>query len=142
MQPHGLSLPLEKGRGVAKQSRYIVLMMGALLVATVVPYGAATVRSAPEAATSSDWPMLAHDPARSGSTPREIRPPFVRKWYRLFPDEGLMAGVQPIVAGDTVYVGTLRGFLHAIDEATGQDRWVFRAGGAILHACAVADNKV
>lgn len=142
MQPHGLSLPLEKGRGVAKQSRYIVLMMGALLVATVVPYGAATVRSASEAATSSDWPMLAHDPARSGSTPREIRPPFVRKWYRLFPDEGLMAGVQPIVAGDTVYVGTLRGFLHAIDEATGQDRWVFRAGGAILHACAVADNKV
>lgn len=91
---------------------------------------------------SSDWPMLAHDPARSGATPVEIRPPFVRKWYRLFPDEGLMAGVQPVVADGIVYVGTLRGTLHAIDDATGEDRWVFRAGGAILHTCAAGDGKV
>src|SRR6185503_787759 len=55
---------------------------------------------------------------------------------RAFPDEGLMAGVQPVVAGDTVYVGTLRGVLHAIDAGTGEDRWTYEARGAILHACA------
>ncbi|MDW8223722.1 MAG: PQQ-binding-like beta-propeller repeat protein, partial [Gemmatales bacterium] len=89
-----------------------------------------------------DWPMLARDPGRSGATPVEIRPPMVRKWYRLFADEGLMAGMQPVLANGVVYVGTLRGILHAIDDATGQDRWTYRAGGAILHSCAVAGDKV
>ncbi|MCS7237236.1 MAG: PQQ-like beta-propeller repeat protein [Thermoguttaceae bacterium] len=93
-------------------------------------------------ADSSDWPMLAHDPGRSGATSVEIRPPFVRKWYRLFIDEGLMAGVQPVVAGGAVYIGTLRGKLYAIEDSTGQDRWIFQAGGAILHSCAVAEGKV
>ncbi|HEV8291624.1 MAG TPA: PQQ-binding-like beta-propeller repeat protein, partial [Tepidisphaeraceae bacterium] len=91
---------------------------------------------------SADWPMLAHDPARSGCTADEIRPPFERKWYRLFADEGLMAGVQPVIADGKVFIGTMRGTLRAIDAETGKDLWTFRAGGAILHACAVADGKV
>ena len=53
-----------------------------------------------------------------------------------------MAGVQPIVAGGRVYVGTLKGVLHAIDAETGRDAWTFRAGGPIHHACAAADGKV
>mgnify|MGYP007016027549 CR=1 FL=1 len=48
--------------------------------------------------------MLAHDCARSGTTPTEIRPPFGRKWYRLFPDEGLMSGIQPVIADGKVFV--------------------------------------
>jgi hypothetical protein len=86
--------------------------------------------------------MLAHDPGRSGATSTEIRPPFERKWYRLFPDEGLMAGVQPIVAGGKVFVGTMVGVLHAMDDVTGEDVWAFKTPGAILHTCAVAGNKV
>jgi hypothetical protein len=89
-----------------------------------------------------DWPMLAHDPARSGATATEIRPPFERKWYRLFPEEGLMAGVQPVIADDKVFVGTMRGVLHAMDSGTGKDVWVYRADGAILHTCAVDAGKV
>jgi len=89
-----------------------------------------------------DWPMLGHDCARSGATSTEIRPPFARKWYRLFADEGLMTGVQPIVAEGKVFIGTMRGKLHAIDSETGRDAWVFSAGGAILHACAVGEGKV
>ena len=88
------------------------------------------------------WPMLAHDAARSGATAAEIRPPFARKWYRLFPDEGLMAGVQPVVADGCVYVGTLAGVVHAIDAETGRDRWTFRAPGAVLHSCAADGGKV
>ena len=88
------------------------------------------------------WPMLAHDPERSGATPTEIRPPFERKWYRLFADEGLVAGIQPIVAGRKVFVGTMAGVLHAIDSDTGKDLWSFKAAGAILHTCAAADRKV
>src|SRR5215212_11585438 len=90
----------------------------------------------------ADWPMLGHDSARSGATADEIRPPFERKWYRLFADEGLMAGVQPVISDGKVFVGTMRGVLHAIDSESGKDVWTFRAGGAILHACAVADGRV
>ncbi|MBI2929979.1 MAG: PQQ-like beta-propeller repeat protein [Verrucomicrobia bacterium] len=86
--------------------------------------------------------MLGHDVARSGATPDELRPPFERKWYRLFDDEGLLSGVQPVVADGKVFVGTLRGRLHAIDAETGRDGWSFPAGGAILHASAVAGGKV
>src|ERR1044071_9802267 len=89
-----------------------------------------------------DWPMLAHDVSRSGATAEEVRPPFERKWYRLFADEGLMAGVQPVIAEGKVNVGTMRGILHAIDSESGKDVWTFAAGGAILHACAVADGRV
>ena len=94
------------------------------------------------AARADDWPMLGHDAGRSGATADEVRPPFERKWYRAFIDEGLMAGVQPVVAGGTVYVGTLRGVVHAIDAQTGNDRWTFQAGGAVLHSCAAGGGKV
>jgi len=86
--------------------------------------------------------MLAHDPGRSGSTSTEIKPPFERKWYRLFPDEGLMAGFQPIISDGKVFIGTMAGKLHAIDEATGEDIWEFETPGSILHTCAVGEGKV
>lgn len=89
-----------------------------------------------------NWPMLGHDCARSGATSTEIRPPFARKWYRLFADEGLMAGVQPVIADGKVFIGTMRGTLHAVDSETGKDAWAYSAGGAILHACAAGEGKV
>ena len=86
--------------------------------------------------------MLAHDPARSGATAVEVRPPFERKWYRLFADEGLMAGVQPIIAGGKVFIGTMAGTLYAIDSDTGKDLWTFKTAGAILHTPAATGDKV
>ena len=53
-----------------------------------------------------------------------------------------MAGVQPVVAEGKVFVGTMRGTLHAMDSGTGKDTWVYRADGAILHTCAVEGGKV
>ncbi|MBN2136580.1 MAG: PQQ-like beta-propeller repeat protein [Sedimentisphaerales bacterium] len=88
------------------------------------------------------WSSLAHDAARSGATSTEIRPPFERKWYRLFGEEGLMAGIQPIVAEGKVFVGTMAGTLYAIDSDTGNDVWTFKTAGAILHTCTAAQGKV
>jgi hypothetical protein len=93
-------------------------------------------------AAAEDWPMLGHDVARSGGTSTEVRPPFSRQWYRLFPDEGLQSGVQPVIAGGRVFLGTLGGVLHALDADTGQDVWTFKAAGPLLHAAAVAEGKV
>lgn len=117
-------------RGAIRWARCLALILGLHAVA-----GRAAV-------PDPDWPMLGHDAGRSGTTAAEIRPPFERKWYRLFPDEGLMAGIQPIVAGGRVYAGTMHGVLHALDVQTGQDVWTFQAGGPILHTCAVAAGRV
>lgn len=91
---------------------------------------------------ADEWPMLAHDPARSGATADEIRPPFERKWYRAFPEEGINAGVQPIVASGMVLIPTLHGTLHAIDAKTGQDRWTFKAPAPLLHTPAADGGKI
>ena len=105
-------------------------MTSVILLALVLPVAA------------NDWPMLGHDITRSGGTSTDLRPPFVRQWYRLFADEGLQSGVQPVVAGGRVYLGTLAGVLHAMDAETGTDVWTFQAGGPILHAAATGEGKV
>jgi len=92
--------------------------------------------------SAAEWPMLGHDPGRSGATQAEVKPPFERKWVRAFPDEGVMAGVQPVVAGGAVFIGTLHGVVHAIDAETGRDRWTYRAGGPVLHPCAADRARV
>lgn len=91
---------------------------------------------------AEDWPMLAHDAARSGASADQLKPPFARKWYRMFPDEGIQSGVQPVIADGVVYIGTLRGILHAIDAESGKDRWTFQAGRPILHSAAAASERV
>jgi hypothetical protein len=90
----------------------------------------------------ADWPMLGHDAGRSGATATQLEGPLARKWYRAFPDEGLMAGVQPVVDASHVYLGTLRGIVHTIDAATGEDAWTRQLGGAVLHTCALAGGRV
>lgn len=93
-------------------------------------------------APADDWPMLGHDAARSGGTPEEIRPPFARKWYRLFPEEGIQTGVQPVVAEGKVFLGTLTGVLHAISEENGRDLWTAGIDSPILHSAAVHQGRV
>ncbi|MGQ9506054.1 MAG: outer membrane protein assembly factor BamB family protein [Thermogutta sp.] len=90
----------------------------------------------------SDWPVAAHDIRRSGSTESTLRPPFSRQWYRLFIDEGIMAGVQPVVSGGKLFIGTLRGTVHAVDSFTGKDVWRIKLPNAVLHSCAVEKDRV
>jgi hypothetical protein len=90
-----------------------------------------------------DWPMLARDVHRTGSTPEEVPPPVRRAWVRYFHEEGLMPTIQPIVAGGNLYLGTLTGRLYAIDAAAGRDIWIGETGSPILHtACVTPDGSV
>ena len=122
-------LTRDKVKSLGIPALYLILCLGSL-------WSNSAVRA------EDSWPMLAHDVGRSGATSTEIRPPFERKWYRLFPDEGLIAGMQPIVAEGKVFIGTMAGTMHGIDDATGKDIWEFKTPGAILHTCAVAGDKV
>jgi len=116
--------------------------LGILAIYLIIPLHFFPVSVYAGAKAEKDWPMLAHDPGRSGATQAEVRPPFERKWYRLFSDEGLMAGVQPVIAGGKVFIGTMRGTFYAMDSNTGKDLWTFKTAGAILHTCAASNEKV
>ena len=96
--------------------------------------------------TGSDWPMLMHDPAHSGYTSESLipNPPTGElnlKW-KVGLGERVEVQVQPVVAGDRVFVGVMNGKLHAIDAETGQIDWTYQAGGAIAATPAVAGGKV
>lgn len=51
-------------------------------------------------------------------------------------------GAQPVVAGDTVYIGGGDGVFHAVDSASGNGRWRFATGGRIRNAAAVDGERV
>ena len=47
-------------------------------------------------AADADWPMLGHDPGRSGATDTQVRPPFERKWFRF--SQGTWAALLVLLA--------------------------------------------
>ncbi|MCX6946233.1 MAG: PQQ-binding-like beta-propeller repeat protein [Opitutales bacterium] len=49
---------------------------------------------------------------------------------------------SPVVAGNTVYVGSDEGMLYAVDVATGRKLWQFRAGREILSSVAIAQGRL
>jgi outer membrane protein assembly factor BamB len=48
----------------------------------------------------------------------------------------------PAVAGDTVYVGSISGTVHALDAADGTERWSSTVGDAVFAAPTVVDGTV
>jgi len=46
------------------------------------------------------------------------------------------------IAGSTAFMGSLDGFLYAVDVPTGRLAWKFDAGAPIRQPCAVADGRV
>jgi outer membrane protein assembly factor BamB len=49
---------------------------------------------------------------------------------------------SPAVADGVVYIASLDGHLHAVDQETGQERWKFRSRMPIASSPAVADGKL
>ncbi|WP_354700317.1 PQQ-binding-like beta-propeller repeat protein [Paraconexibacter sp. AEG42_29] len=84
--------------------------------------------SEPPPASYAPWPAAGHDARHSGSAP-VVGPQRGRvKWRRRL--EGPVVP-GPIVGRDgTVFAASGGGVLHALDPASGQDRWRFDGGGA------------
>jgi outer membrane protein assembly factor BamB len=91
---------------------------------------------------NADWPTVRGNPARTGITQAELKPPFRLVWACHFENERLGSVVEPIVAGGRVFVGTHHGTLYALDAASGKPLWRFQAGGPILQAPAVDGDLV
>jgi outer membrane protein assembly factor BamB len=85
------------------------------------PVGAATLEPSP-------WPTALHDNAHT-SVGETVGPQSGSVLWRRQLEGNVTPG--PVVAADgTIYIATNAGVLHALDPATGADRWAFTAGSA------------
>ena len=87
---------------------------------------------APNAGTSvesaSAWPAFLHDARHTGQSPATGPQSGAVRWTRKL-ERGV--STAPVLAADgTIYVASRDGVLHALDPATGDDRWVFDGDGA------------
>jgi len=92
---------------------------------------------------AADWPTFRGDPAQTGVSTEALPDKLVQRWtYATVQDRagGGVEGTAAIVDG-VVYVGAFDEHLHAIDLATGQAKWKFKAG-AIKSPVGVHDGRV
>jgi hypothetical protein len=132
-----------------------VIVMGSLVVLTVwqirgaraaQPIGEA-INDAADAQPQSpgagiDWPQVQRTPQRTGYTTETLGTNFHVVWTHPFQPEKVYPQVQAIVYSGQVFVGTEMGNLYALNATTGEQAWVFHAGGPILSSVAAADDKV
>ena len=94
--------------------------------------------SAPPAPETA-WPMTRGGPALSGSVAAKLPANPVPAWT--FAANGSIQAEATIAHG-RVYIGTIKGTLHALAAATGKELWKFETKDAIMAAPAVAGGKV
>ncbi len=92
--------------------------------------------------TQQNWPMLRHDLARSGRVETALYPPYEIAWVRDFNGEMILTRSEPIVAAGKVFVGTYQGGLYCLDIHTGEQAWMLRLPGPILHAPSWSEDRL
>ncbi len=104
-------------------------------------------------ASAADWPTWRFDARRSASTPEELASELHLQWssqqappriaWAEDPRLHFDASLEPIVVGDTLYVGGSRNdSLTAIDTNTGRRRWRFFAAGPIRFAPLALEGRL
>ena len=95
---------------------------------------------------SEDWPTFRNDAARGGHTSETIAKNPVLLWTHQLANSARPAwprsdrmtfdgATEPIVAGGLVYFGSsVDGSIHALDEKTGAEKWVFPTRAPIRFA--------
>ncbi|HUS81144.1 MAG TPA: PQQ-binding-like beta-propeller repeat protein [Armatimonadota bacterium] len=117
-----------------------------------------TVMLAAGGALGADWPTWRHDAARSGITDEQLPAQLHRQWtweaggapMPAWPEPGKEMhripfdyAYQVAAAGGMIYFGSSGDHqVHALDAATGRERWSFFTGGPVRFAPYVADGKV
>jgi PQQ-like domain len=121
--------------------RSLAVLGGVLIAALVVgvalarradpgpPAGGALRRTGALAPSAGAWPQAGHDGRRSSAVPTGVTGPRTgrQRWQREL--EGAVSAGAVIGADGSVLVGSNGGTLHALDPATGRDRWTFDGGG-------------
>lgn len=101
---------------------------------------------------ADDWPMWRHDPGRTGASPLAMPEDLDLLWVRNLdplapawrnPRLGFDHAVEPVAAGDLIFVGSNRDdSVSAFDAATGELRWRTFAGGPVRFAPAIYRDRL
>jgi hypothetical protein len=86
------------------------------------------------AGVRADWPTLRGGPDHAGFVTTDLKPPFRVAWARHFDGERLGTAMEPIVAGDRLFVATHSGNVYALDARTAEPLWRLQAHGAFLQS--------
>lgn len=98
-------------------------------------------QDATPAVTSGDWPIYRYDPARTGEGPGPgIAGAPVQTWRAQLP--GPAANSSPALGDGLVAIGTANGYLLALDQATGAERWRAQGPAGFYAGPAVAGGLV
>lgn len=123
---------------VGVPTRQLALIGVLLILGAVVAIGAAAALLLRQQAVTEAWPGFRGDATRAGiAVTGPVGNPVVR-WQ--FHAEGAIAS-DIAVGGDLVLVPSDAGTLHALDFATGTQRWSF-TGPAPMHGPYVTDGRV
>ncbi len=93
-------------------------------------------------APPASWPTLHGDVQRSGFYPYFPKGPLKLAWRRELWRELTGPRAEVIVGGGLAFMGTYAGNFYAWDAMSGEERWVFRTGGPIVHSPAFSDSVV
>src|SRR5687767_14076269 len=92
-------------------------------------------------ALAADWPQFRGGPELTGVAydPLPAAPALGLAWTF---DAGEEVQSSPAISAGTVYIGSKAGRLHALDLATGKERFRYEAGGEIRSSPAVRNGIV
>lgn len=119
------------------------------------PIGAALmIWSCTALAHAADWPMYGADSARGNFTSETLAAPLSLSWTYRAAHAPMPAwpvserqpfdwAYQPVIAGTTLFFGSSAdGQVHALDMATGKERWTFFTDGPVRFAPAVWKDRL
>ncbi|WP_086663351.1 PQQ-binding-like beta-propeller repeat protein [Lentzea kentuckyensis] len=101
----------------------VLLVSGCVAPAVTAPVAPALPAQPPGAPTWAPWPAALHDARHSGSSTSDGPVRGTVRWRRNL--EGAVTPGPVIGADGTIYASSTAGVLHAIDPASGQDRWTY-----------------
>jgi outer membrane protein assembly factor BamB len=92
----------------------------------------------------TDWPMFGGDLANTRNNPNEtaITPANVGMLKPLWTWKGAGTTGTPVVAGGVVYVPTWDGKVHALDAASGMEKWSSALPDLIDSTLAITDTQI
>lgn len=113
------------GRPAAVRKRLTIVgrIAAALSCLLVWMAASAQIRPGPDS-----WPMFRGSSTLTGISEDRLPQPLKLRWSYQAKDS---IESSAAVDGGTVYVGSMDGFLHAIDLTTGKARWQYQAAGPI-----------
>lgn len=90
---------------------------------------------------SGSWPTFAHDTKNTGYA-STIDGPYteINREWTFGTDDPITA--SPVTAGNTLYVASVTGTVHALDPYVGAEIWSFETNGPITATPAIADGTV